>query len=75
METESYWYWTCQPGARPTNDISIEFQIRPKFGVLYIEIFLNDHNDISARYTVVTCWKCRCDRVQISLWSVEHILN
>ena len=22
------------PGARPTNDISIEFEIRPKFGVL-----------------------------------------
>ena len=28
--------WSLQwpPGARPTNDISIEFEIRPKFGVL-----------------------------------------
>ena len=23
-----------KPGARPTNDISIEFEIRPEFGVL-----------------------------------------
>ena len=24
------------PGARPTNDSSIEFEIRPTFGVLYV---------------------------------------
>ena len=27
-----------RPGARPTNDISTEFKIRPKFGVLYFKI-------------------------------------
>ena len=33
-------------GARPTNDISIEFEIRPKFGVLQFTIYVTDHNQI-----------------------------
>ena len=35
-----------RPGARPTNDISIEFEIRPKFAVLWFKMYSTDHNDI-----------------------------
>ena len=34
------------PGARPTNDISIEFEIGPKFAVLWFKIYSTDHNKI-----------------------------
>ena len=34
-------------GARPTNVISIEFEIRSKFGVLWFKIYLTDNNAIS----------------------------
>ena len=34
------------PGAHPTNGISIEFEIRPKFAVLWFKIYLTDHNKI-----------------------------
>ena len=33
-------------GARPTNDISIEFEIRPKFGLLQFKIYVTDHNEV-----------------------------
>ena len=58
-------------GARPTNTISIEFEIRSKFGVLYYGIYLTDHNEIlhtSRQYD------CR-DVSKISMWSMEYSLN
>ena len=33
-------------GARPTNDISIEFEIRPKFVLLWFKMYITDHNEI-----------------------------
>ena len=53
------------PGARPTNDISIEFQNRPNFAVLWFKMFSTDHNEI-----LHPSRQCK-----ISLWSVKHILN
>ena len=35
-----------EPGARSTNDISIEFEIRPKFGVLQFKIYWSNHKEI-----------------------------
>ena len=35
-----------RPGACPANDISIEFEIRPKFEVCWFEMSSTDHNDI-----------------------------
>ena len=59
------------PGARPTNDISIEFEIRPKFGLLQFKIYVTDHNEV-----LHTSRQCNCrDMCKISLWSDEYILN
>ena len=70
----AFWYksfiitWT---GARPTNDISIEFEIRSKLGTLLFQIYLTDHNEI-----LHTSRQCHCrDVCKISLWSVKYILN
>ena len=61
----------CSPGARPTNDISIELEIRPKFAVLWLNTYSTDHNKI-----LYTSRQCNCrDVCKILLWSVEHILN
>ena len=60
-----------RPGARPTNDISIEFEIRPNYAVLWFKMYSPNYNKIlhmSRQYS------CR-DMYKISLWSVEHILN
>ena len=35
-----------RPGARPTSNISIEFEIRPNFAVLWFKMFSADHNKI-----------------------------
>ena len=35
---------SVNPGPRPTNDISIEFEIRPKYAVLWFKIYSTDHN-------------------------------
>ena len=48
-----------QPGARPTNNNSIEFEIRPKFAVLWFKMYSTDHNEIL--HTVVTCAKFHGD--------------
>ena len=70
VNTDCSWLQS-QPGARPTNDISIEFEIRPKFAVLWFKIYSTDPNDI-----LHTSWQCNCrDVSKISLWSVKHILN
>ena len=64
--------WLVRPGARPTNHISIEFQIRAKFGGLLFKIYLNiyDHNEM-----LRTSWQLHCHGMcKISLWLVEYIL-
>ena len=59
------------PGARPTNDISMEFEIRPKFVVLWFKMYIADHNEI-----LDTSWQCNWrDVCKLSLWSAEHISN
>ena len=44
---------TCGPGARPTNCISIEFEIRSEFGVLWFEIWSTDHNTFLSHVTAM----------------------
>ena len=34
------------PGARPTNDISIEVEIRQKYAELWFKIYSTNHNEI-----------------------------
>ena len=59
------------PGARPINDISIEFKIKPKFAVLWFDIYSKDHNEILRTSRQFHCRDMR----KMSLWSVKHILN
>ena len=63
----------CIPrtGARPTNDISIEFEIRPKFSVLWFKICSTDHKEIL--YTSRQLH--RREVCEISFCSVKHVLN
>ena len=52
------------PSARPTNDISIKFEIRQQFGAISFKIYSTDHNEICTRaesVTVMMCAKFRCD--------------
>ena len=35
-----------RPGARPTKNISIEFEILPKFAMLWYKMYSTDHNEI-----------------------------
>ena len=73
---ELVWHTWCtisygRPGASPTNDISIEFEIRPKFGVLWFKMHIADLNDILS-----TSRQCSYRAVRkLSVWSVENILN
>ena len=53
-----------RPGALPTNAISIEFEIQPKFAVLCFKNALYGSQRTFAHVTTVTLCK-------ISLWSVE----
>ena len=59
------------PGARPTNDISIEFEIWPKFAMLLFNTYSADHNDILHTSRQLHCRDVR----KISLRPVEHISN
>ena len=59
------WY----PGARPTNDISIEFEIRPKFAVLWFKTYSTNPNDILHTSRQLHCR----DMSKISFWSVKYI--
>ena len=59
------------PGACPTNDISIEFEIIPKFAALWFKTYSTDHNEI---FHTSRQLHCR-DVCKISLSSVEHMLN
>ena len=65
------WIPLCRPGARPTNDISIESEIRSKFGVFWFETCMTDHNEI-----LNTQRQLHCHNVCIiSLWSAEYLMN
>ena len=58
-------------GTRPTNDISIAFEIRPKFAVLWFVMYSTNHDQI-----LHTSRQCNCrDVCKNLLWSVEHALN
>ena len=46
--------------ARPTNDISIEFEIRPKFEVSWFQMYSTDHNEI-----LHTSQQCNCRDVYV----------
>ena len=72
MKMPQYFVWSRLPfgitlsGPRPTNDISIEFKIRPN-----VKICVTDHKEI-----LHTSRQLRCrDVCKILLWSVERILN
>ena len=56
---------------RPTSNISIEFESRPKFEVLWVKMYSADHNEILFMSRQFHC----CDVCKISLRSVWHILN
>ena len=47
------------PGARPTNDMSIELEIRPKYAVLWFEMYSTDHNDILYTSRQYLSWRVR----------------
>ena len=70
------WFYTTnviagRTGAHPTNNISIELEIWPKFAVLWFEMSWTDHDEILHISWHLHC----CDMCQISLWSFEHISN
>ena len=57
--------------ARPTNDILIECEIQFNLVKLLFITYSADHNGI-----IHTLWQQHyCDMCNISLWSIEHILN
>ena len=68
---EEYLRTLWRPGARPTNDISIEFESQPKFVVLWFKMYSTNHNEILYMSRQSNCR----DVCKISLWSVEHILK
>ena len=59
----SYHLNQCWPGRCPTHDVLIEFEIRPKFEVLWLKM-----------YSVPITRKCH-DMCKISLWLAEYVLN
>ena len=71
---ESFCFIFCNcssAGTHPTNDISIEFKIRPKVTMPWLKMYSTDHNKI-----LHMSWQCHCrDMCKISLWSVKQILN
>ena len=59
------------PGARPTNGISIEFEIWLKFGVLWFQICSTDHNKILHLSRQLHCH----DVCKILLWSAKYVMK
>ena len=59
------------PGAHPSNNISIKFEIQWKFVMLLFITYKAYYNEISHTSRQCNC----CDVWKISLWWVEHILN
>ena len=60
----------AQPNFRP-NDISIEFEIRPKYAVLWFKMNSIKHNDILHTTRQYNC----CGVCKVSSWSVKYTLN
>ena len=58
-------------GVRPTNGISIEFEIQPNFVVLWFKMCSTDHIEI---LHMSRQWSCR-EVCKISLWLVKYISN
>ena len=59
------------PDAHPTNGISIEFEIRPKFPLSWFKMYSTNHNKILHMSRQCNC----CDMCKMSLWSAKQILN
>ena len=63
-------FW-LRSGARLTNDVSIEFEIRPRCALVWFKTHSTYRSEI-----LHTPRQCNCrDMCKISLWSVEHIAN
>ena len=55
----------------PTNSISIEFEIRSRFAMLWFKMYSLDHNNI-----LHTSRQCYCrDVCNILLWSAAYVMN
>ena len=48
-------YSDIRPGVRPTNNISIEFEIPSKFGEIYFKIYWTNHNKILHKSRQLHC--------------------
>ena len=59
------------PGARPTNGISIEFEMRSKFAMLWFKMCSNDRNQSMHMSRQCHCW----DVYKISWWLAEYIMH
>ena len=71
-----YWVqWTRiivgWPGACPTKDISIKFNIQPKCAVLWFKMHLTNHNQTWHMSLQCNC----CELCNISLGLIMYILN
>ena len=65
------WAHAKGPGARPTNGISIEFEIRSNFAELWFKTYSTNHNEI-----LHTSRQCNCrDVCKISVCSLTNISN
>ena len=65
------WLLASPAGSRPTNNILMEFEIRPKYEVLWFKMFSTDRNEI-----LHTARQCNHpDVCKTLLWSVEHKLQ
>ena len=62
----------ARPGARPTNGISIEFEIRPTFAVLWFECAQPITTKFCTPHDGVTVGREVCATL---LWSVEYVMN
>ena len=64
----SHW---LRPGARPTNNILIKFENRPKFAGHWFKMYSTDVDQI-----LLTSRQCSCrDMCKMLLLSVKHVLN
>ena len=55
----------------PTKDISIKFEIQPKFAMLLFKMYSTDHKEMLQMSRRLHCG----ETYKIPLCSVEHILN
>ena len=57
--------------ARSTDGISIEYEIRSKFAVLWFKMCSTDYNEILRTWRQYYCRGV----YKMSLWSAEHVMN